>query len=82
MDSRAKSNLCSFRARRRFGEVGCDLRASPGSFLKRSTWNTSTRSDRDEDGFLSVEAVFGLLENGVCVEFQDFLADLFAPVGG
>ncbi len=31
---------------------------------------------------MGVEAVFGLLENGVGVGFEDFLADLFAAVGG
>lgn len=37
---------------------------------------------RDEDGFLGVEAVFGLLEDGRGVEFQDFFTDFLAAVGG
>ncbi len=36
----------------------------------------------DEDGFLGVEAVFGFLEDGVGVEFEDLLGDFLAAVGG
>ncbi len=35
----------------------------------------------DEHGFLRVEAVFGLLENRVGVEFENFFADFLAAVG-
>jgi len=51
-------------------------------YEKRSTWNTLAFGEGDEDGFLGVQAVFGLLENGVGVGFEDFLADFFSPVSG
>ena len=62
---------------------GRDARAPRDRLLRRAKVRIWSAADGPvEDGFLGVEAVFGLVEDGLGVGLEGFFVDFFAAVGG